>query len=111
MSENIHRGESLTIVLRCRDPEKEGIDMSGKKVDVQLVDRKGKTIYSFSTDEGALNRVTVEGCYLLCHLAYSEMKGLQGVYMIEVRIEEEGVVRIAQLPGIRILDSFIGKKF
>lgn len=111
MSESIYRGESLTIVLRCRDHEGEGIDMSGKKVDVEMVDRKGKTVYSFSTDEGALNRVTVDGCYLLCHLAYPETKGLQGVYVVEVRVEEEEIVSIAQLPGVRILDSFIGKKF
>lgn len=108
MSELIYRGESLSVVLRCRDRKGEAVDMTGKRADVVMTDRRGETVFWFSTHDAERKGVDVDGNYLSCRLDPSDMAGLQGVYMVEIRVEDGGMVQIAQVPGVRVLDSVTG---
>ncbi|MCM1031548.1 MAG: hypothetical protein NC410_08950 [Oscillibacter sp.] len=107
--EEIFRGESLYIVLRCRDRNGNPEDMSGKKVDVMLFDAEGNMCFGFSNYDENWAKITVEGNYLLCPIAYESMRDVRGVYMLEIRVKEGDCVRIAQVPGVRVLDSETGK--
>lgn len=144
MTEEIYSGESQAIVLRFRDREGQDVDMTGNRVDVVLVDEKGRIVFEFGTETEGEHRILVEGCYLICRLTPAEMTTLHGVYMAEIRVEEavweyiirpgsparggnvevvpddrpeidrvkiDSVVRIAQVPGLRVLDSVTGRRF
>lgn len=107
--EEIFRGESLYIVLRCRDRNGNAEDMSGKKVDVVMSDYAGRICFTFSTYDESWRKITVEGNYLLCPVSYGDMRDVRGIYMVEIRVKEGDCVRIAQVPGVRVLDSETGK--
>ena len=109
MSGTIYRGETLTVVLRCRDQAGEPVDMTGKRVDVVMTDRRERVIFRFSTQDEESRALTVEGHFVLCRLASKDMALLQGVYLVEIRVENDGMVQVAQVPGVRILDSVTGK--
>lgn len=111
MSEDIYRGESSTIVLRCRDAKGAAVPMAGKRVEVIMAGRRGETVFRFCTDEEkeACKNISVSANYLFCQITPGEMSALQGVYMVEIRVSHGGIVQIAQLPGVRILDSIMGK--
>lgn len=110
--EDIFRGESVCVVFRCRNRDGEPEDMSGKVVDVVMTDVNGVVVFSFSTrDDDGRRDIRVEGNYLFCPLSYGEMRSIRGVYMVEIRVQEGDVVEIAQVPGVRILDSVTGKRF
>lgn len=110
MSEDIYRGESSTIVLRCRDAKGAAVPMTGKRVEVVVADRLGVPVHYFSTEEkeGCKN-ISVSENYLFCQLTPGEMSALQGLYLVEIRVGDGGMVQIAQVPGVRILDSITGK--
>lgn len=109
MSGTIYRGETLTVVLRCRNRVGEPVDMTGKAVDVVMTDRRGKVIFRYSTQDEESRPLTVEGHFVLCRLESQDMALLQGVYLVEIRVGNDGTVQVAQVPGVRILDSVTGK--
>lgn len=111
MSEIIYRGESATIVLRCCNRDGQAVAMAAKEVLVLMVDRRGGTVFEFSTAATGSRKIIVDRNYLLCTLTYLDMSRLQGVYLVEIRVKEGEVVQIAQLPGVRIHDSITGKRF
>lgn len=109
MSGTIYRGETLTVVLRCRDQSGEPVAMAGKTVDVVMTDRRGQVVFRYSTQDETGRPLTVEGHFVLCRMESRDMALLQGVYLVEIRVESDGMVQVAQVPGVRILDSVTGK--
>lgn len=109
--EEIFRGESVCIVFRCRNRDGEPEDMTGKEVNVVMSDPDGRIVYFFGTGDGYARPIRVEGNYLYCPLTYLEMGRFRGVYMVEIRVREGDIVSIAQVPGVRVLDSVMGKRF
>ncbi len=108
MTEEFFKGESVCIVLRCRKRDGSPEDMSGKRIDVVMTDSRGGIVFQFSTREYSRYPIRVEGHYLFCPLSYSEMRNVQGVYLVEIRVQDGDVVQIAQVPGVRVLDSVTG---
>lgn len=110
--DNIFKGESVCIVFRCRNRSGEPEDMTGKGVDVVMTNVNGAVVFSFSTrkDDGRRD-IRVDGNYLFCPLSYMEMRNVQGVYMVEIRVQDGDVVEIAQIPGVRVLNSVTGNRF
>lgn len=109
MSGTIYRGETLAVVLRCRNQAGGAVDMAGKEVDVVMADRRGRVVFRYSTHDEAGRPLAVEGHFVLCRMASGDMAMLQGVYLVEIRVGSGGVVQVAQVPGVRILDSLTGK--
>lgn len=105
----IYRGETLTLVLRCRNQAGEAVDMSGKEVDVVMTDRRERVLFRYSTYDEESRALTVKGHFVLCRLESKDMASLQGVYLVEIRVGNDGLVQVAQVPGVRILDSVTGK--
>lgn len=109
MSEEIYSGETATLILRCRDAKGEPLDMAGMRADVVMTGRRGNILIHFSTSDPALRPVETMGNYLLCRLSSDDMARLRGLNLVEIRINRGGMVSIAQLPGVRVLDSITGK--
>lgn len=109
MGETIYGGETLTVVLRCRDRAGEPVDMASKAVDVVMTDRRERVLFRYSTHDEESKPLAVEGHFVLCRLESKDMSRLQGVYLVEIRIGGDGMVQVAQVPGVRILDSVTGK--
>lgn len=109
MGGTIYRGETLTVVLRCRDLAGGHVDLAGKEVDVVMADRRGRVVFRYSTQDEAGRPLTVEGHFVLCRMESRDMALLQGVYLVEIRVGSGGIVQVAQVPGVRILDSLTGK--
>lgn len=78
MGETIYRGETLTVVLRCRDRAGEPVDMAGKAVDVVMTDRRERVLFRYSTHDEESRPLTVEGHFVLCRLESKDMSRLQG---------------------------------
>lgn len=113
MSEEIFKGESITIILRCRDRKGVAVDMTDKTTQVVLCDRRKRIVFTFSTAtpvmEGVGEIEILEKNHLLCRLTSADAARLQGVYLLEIRVESgNGVVQIAQVPGVRIQNSITG---
>lgn len=113
MSEEIYRGESLTIILRCRDKKGEAVDMTGKTTQVVLCDRRKHVVFIFSTAtpvSDGVGEIEIRGNHLLCRLTSSDVARLHGVYLLEIRVDNgSGIIQIAQVPGVRILDTVTGR--
>lgn len=117
--EELFKGESLTIVLRCHNRDGEAENMEGRKVDVVMTDKNGQMVFNFTTHKkedteeevDRRSQIEVKENYLLCPIPYEKMKEIQGVYMVEIRVQQGDFVKIAQVPGVRVLDSITGIMF
>lgn len=108
MSDLIYKGETLSIVLRCLDGAGEPVELAGKEVEVLMSDRRGKTVFWYSTTSAGTTNVQVEGHYVICGVSQQVMAELRGVYLLEIRVSGGGITQIAQVPGVKILDSILG---
>lgn len=110
MNDEIYRGESQTIVFRCHDGNQNPVDMTGKNVIVVMADRRNKVVFEYTTEDKGKWKVEVEGNFIFCKVSYIDMQRLKGIYMIEIRVKENDIVQIAQVPGNQVLDSITGSK-